>query len=682
MRKIVLTAFVILVSLGARAKVELSPLFTDNMVFQQNCQAPVWGKAEPGATVKVCPGWTKRIYAAKADSEGKWFLKVDTPKGSFRKYSVSISDGTPVVLGNVVVGEVWLASGQSNMQMPMESWRAVRVNQDDINGSAQFDGLRLLQVSRATGMSERDSFSADYDGWMESSPRSVRNFSAAAWYFGRRLMQELGVPVGIIHSSWGGTIIEAWMSAGAISSYPEKLTELEKVRSLSESETDRQQTFEGEIKAFYRRVTIQDKGLSGGLAIWARPDFDDTAWRRMELPCKVQEFWPATNGIYWFRKTVEIPAAWAGSDLTLSLGPIDDFDESYWNGEMVGKGTVWNLAREYTVPGKLVKPGKTVICIRNTDDHGDGGLYGAADLMYLQGPDGSRIPLDGEWKVTLSVSFEGMPKSTAREPNMVTVLYNAMIKPLAPFAIKGAIWYQGESNAGKAYRYRDLMSAMIVDWRALWGYDFPFYITQIASYKAVSTTPGDDDWAELREAQAMASRNVDKAGMACIIDLGEADDVHPVRKQEVGDRLAALALCNDYGRKTSCNGPRLQSYRIRKGSIHVSFSDVAGGLKVIPSGAFAEARYGKTALDLEMVRKAESGELCGFQIAGADRVWHWADARIDGAGVIVSSPDVPNPVAVRYAWASNPVCNLFNSEGLPAWPFRTDDWPGLTYGRL
>lgn len=682
MKRIIFFAATLLACLTASAKVELTPLFTDNMIFQQNVLAPVWGKAAPGATVKVTPSWNNKTYTATAAADGRWEVKVPTPKGSFKKYTLTISDGTPVTLQNVLVGEVWLASGQSNMQMPMESWRAVRVNQDDINNSGQFADLRVLQVSRATGMKERDWFKADFDGWQESSPETVRNFSAAGWYFGRKLMQELKVPVGIIHTSWGGTIIEAWMSTGVVETYPEMRPKLNFVRNMKEDENERERTFEEEMAAFYKSVTTQDNGLSGGVPVWAQPGFDDSNWDKIILPKKVQEIWRNINGIFWFRKEIEVPAEWEGKELTLSLGPVDDYDETYWDGQMVGFGRQWNKNREYTVPGRLVKKGRAVITIRCTDDHGDGGLYGDPRLLYVQGPDGKKIMLDNVWKVTLSVSFEGIPKSTAREPNMVTVLYNAMVKPLAPYAIKGSIWYQGESNASWAYRYRELMPAMIADWRATWGYDFPFYLVQICGYTGVKPAPAEDNWAELREAQAMTVNASDKVGMACIIDIGEADDIHPVRKQEVGERLARLALANDYGKKIVCNGPRYAGHAIHDSFISIKFTDVAGGLKVIPSGDYAEIRYGKKDVGCELVKKAESGVLSGFQIAGADRIWRWADAKIVGNEVHVSSPDVPRPVAVRYAWAENPVCNLFNSEGLPAWPFRTDDWPGATYGKL
>lgn len=680
MKRLCFIILATMMPLASGAKVQLNPLFTDNMVLQQKCKAPVWGKAAAGATVTVSPSWTGKTYEATADSDGRWSVSVDTPGGSFRKHTITISDGEPVTLKNVLVGEVWLAAGQSNMQMPVESWRARRVNREDIENASDYSGLHLLQVSRATGMIEHDYFSADSGGWTESSPESVRNFSAAAYYFGRKLLLDLKVPVGIIHSSWGGTIIEAWMSAGAVRNFPELAGQLEKVASLSDDAAERERTFEEEIAAFYEKVTRQDKGLEDGAA-WAKPDFDDSSWKDMALPCKVQELWPSTNGIFWFRKAVEIPAAWEGKDLTLSLGPVDDFDETYWNGVPVGSGKVWNKAREYRIPGKVVKAGRTVICIRNTDDHGDGGLYGSADLLFIEGPDGKKIRLDSEWKVTLSVSFEGIPKSTARNPNLVTVLYNAMVRPLAPYGIKGAIWYQGESNASKAWRYRELMQAMINDWRSLWGSDFPFYITQLACYNDTRLVPGDNDWAELREAQAIAAKVMDKVDMACILDLGEAEDIHPIRKQEVGERLARLAEAHDYGKKAVCHGPRIKSYTIYGNSVRISYSDVAGGLRIIPSGSFAAARYGSPSRNADLVEKAERGELCGFQIAGPDHVWHWAEACMDGNDVIVSCREVPSPVAVRYAWGINPVCNLYNSAGLPAEPFRTDDWTPVTYGK-
>ena len=682
MKRIIICTIILLAGLAAQAKVRLSPLFTDNMVFQQNTEASVWGYSAPGRTVTVKPSWNGKTYSCVVGSDGRWSVRIDTPAGSYEKYSLTISDGEKIVLNNVVAGEVWICSGQSNMEMPVESWRAVRVNKDDIQKASEYPFLRLLYVTKTTGMSPRDNFSAENDGWTESSPKTVRSFSAVAYYFGRKLQETLKVPVGVIETCWGGTIIEAWMSEGAVREYPELLPKLDEVQHLALTETDRENNFRKEMERFVAQAKADDKGLAKGKALWAAPRLNDSSWKTIRLPEKIQTLWPATNGVFWFRKEVDIPKEWAGKDLTLSLGPVDDFDETYYNGKIVGSGTVWNMAREYTVPGKLVKGGKSVLCIRVTDDHGDGGLYGAADQLYLEGPEGQRIPLDGDWKVEMSLSFKDRPVSTAREPNQVTVLYNAMIHPLVPFAMKGVIWYQGESNAGKAYRYRDLMAAMVLDWRSAWGVDFPFYITQITGYHAVSPVPGEFTWAELREAQDLAAKVLVNADVACTIDLGEAEDVHPIRKQEVGDRLALLALANDYGHDIVATGPRYKSYKIGDGNIRIKFTSTAKGLVAKPSGDLASARYGSTAVDLDIVKKAEEGKLVGFQIAGADKVWHWADAVTDGDEVVVSSPEVAHPVAVRYGWADNPVCNLFNSDGLPAYPFRTDDWPGVTFGKL
>ena len=290
------------------------------------------------------------------------------------------------------------------MEMPVESWRAVRVNKDDIQKAGDYPYLRLLYVTKTTGMSPRDNFDAEYDGWTESLPKTVRAFSAVAYYYGRALQQELKVPVGVINSCWGGTIIEAWMSADALSSYPEMLPKIEQVAKLAETETDRENTFKKEMARFVAQAKADDKGYANGRAPWAAKSFDDSSWGVMRLPEKIQTLWPATNGVFWFRKEVAIPSSWAGKNLTLSLGPVDDYDETYFNGKLVGSGEVWNMAREYVIPGKLVKAGKSVLCIRVTDDHGDGGLYGAADQLYLEGPDGTQIPLDGEWKVKKSLS--------------------------------------------------------------------------------------------------------------------------------------------------------------------------------------------------------------------------------------------------------------------------------------
>ena len=340
------------------------------------------------------------------------------------------------------------------------------------------------------------------------------------------------------------------------------------------------------------------------------------------------------------------------------MGPlVDDIDYTYFNGELVGQTDSYGTMRNYTIPARLVKAGKAVLTVRIVDTGGEGGLYSPADQLYLECR-GERMPLQGDWRykaTTPLAKLAAVPVNDTSSPNQVCVLYNAMINPLVGFAIRGAIWYQGCNNEHKGYQYRELLPLMIRDWRTKWGYDFPFYIVQLANYKQLQTEPGDDEWAEVREAQAMAARHVDNSGLACLIDIGEAGDIHPRNKQEVGRRLALIARAKTYGeRQLEYSGPQYRDYRIEDQQIRIFF-DHADGL-----------------------RPAEGSVVKGFAIAGSDHRWHWADARIDGQSVVVSSPEVCNPVAVRYAWHVNPVCNLQNGAGLPAVPFRTDDWPGLS----
>lgn len=367
---------------------------------------------------------------------------------------------------------------------------------------------------------------------------------------------------------------------------------------------------------------------------------------------------PNFDGVVWMIREVDIPAEWAGKTLTLSLGQIDDIDFTCWNSEEVGQMLNFGLTRTYTVPGSLVKAGRNVLAVSVVDTGGAGGIYNSPNDLYVQNSSGERIGLNGSWHYKASTPLNELtvlPISDDTSPNQVTVLYNAMIHPLVGFPIRGAIWYQGCNNGGKGYQYRELLPLMIRDWRKQWGYNFPFYIVQLANYKELQTTPGDDEWAELREAQAMAAQHVEKSGLACTIDIGDAGDIHPKNKQEVGRRLALIARANTYGeRQLEFSGPVYRDYCIQGQQIRILF-DHADGL-----------------------RTADGKPLRGFAIAGSDHQWHWADARIDGQSVIVSSPEVAAPVAVRYAWHTNPLCNLQNATGLPCVPFRTDDWPGLS----
>jgi sialate O-acetylesterase len=396
-----------------------------------------------------------------------------------------------------------------------------------------------------------------------------------------------------------------------------------------------------------------DPGTPAG---WQKPDAGDADWKTMRLPTH----WETANigmenfdGVVWFRREVDLPPQMVGKDLMLHLGPIDDRDTTWVNGTRVGGLDLYTLPRDYAVPASVTQSAKLVIAVRVLDTGGLGGIWGQPSDMRLEAP-GSGIPpidLSGDWKYKRSTELKSaspVPSRTGNNPNVVTVLYNGMINPLIPFGIKGAIWYQGESNSARGMQYRRLLPTMIRDWRARFGVgDFPFFIVQLANFQAAKPQPSDSYWAELREAQSITANTVGNSAIASAIDIGEAADIHPKNKQEVGHRLALDALATVYGQQIEYSGPQFKSMEKKDNTIVLQFTHADGLL-------------------------AKGGTLKGFAISGADHHFVWADAKIDGQSVIVSSPQVNDPTAVRYDWADNPDGTLYNAAGLPATPFRTD----------
>jgi sialate O-acetylesterase len=450
------------------------------MVLQQQTEAPIWGKATPKKNVRLITSWDNRSYSSLSDSNGNWMIKVQTPAAG-GPYSISISDGKELVLKDILIGEVWICSGQSNMEMPLAGWGKI-LNYENEIASANYPSIRLLHIQRTISAKPEDDVKTVSGGWQVCSPATIPGFSSVGYFFGRELFTKLNIPIGLINTSWGGTIAEAWTSGESLELMPDFRNAVKAVREQTASESN-----------------------------------------------------PATP-------------------------------------------------------------------------------------------------------------------QTPVNPNRTTLLYNSMIYPLAPYAFQGAIWYQGESNADRAYQYRDLFPLMIYDWRKTWNKDFPFYFVQLANFMKRETEPQESRWAELREAQFRTLR-LKNTGMAVAIDIGDADDIHPKNKQDVGKRLAAIAEANTYRLSVAFSGPLYESYIIEGNTIRIKFKHVENGLKT-----------------------NDGNELTGFAIAGPDHRFLWAKAVIDGKDVVVSSPDVEFPVAVRYGWANNPECNLFNSANLPASPFRTDDW--------
>ena len=646
----------------AGADVELPAVIADHMVLQQELDAPIWGSAAPGEAVRVRADWLTEEVTTEADADGNWMVRLRTPEAG-GPHSITITGGNTITLEDVMIGEVWVCSGQSNMEFAVESTGPGYPGVDnyllDI-GSADFPDIRLFNVANSVALEPR----TDCTGtWARCSPDTVRGFSAVAYFFGREIHFETGVPIGLIGSNWGGTPAEAWTSAeflGAMPDFADGLARVAEARTEAADIEERQQTA---LAAWWAGLAQKDAGSQPGR--WMSAEFADEAWDEMVLPVK----WEDTelgdfDGIVWFRKAVEIPAAWAGRDLVLELGPIDDMDTTWFNGARIGgfeEAGYWTTERRYTIPASAVKPGRNVIAVRAFDSGGAGGLWGDAQQLTLAPSDADgeeAVPLAGPWRYRPGAALSDLPPwpSVSRpDQNSPTTLFNGMIAPLIPFAIRGAIWYQGESNRSRAHQYRTLFPTMIHSWRAAWGQgDFPFYFVQIAPFGY----GGDEGQAaELREAQLMTLA-VKNTGMAVTMDIGNADDIHPTNKHDVGKRLALWALAKTYGREDLVySGPIYRSHAVEGAAIRMSFAHVGGGLV------------------------AEGGELTHFTIAGSDQVFVPARAVIDGDTIVVASDTVPHPIAVRYGWGPADAPNLFNAAGLPASSFRTDAWPGLTQPR-
>ncbi len=640
----------------ACADIRLPSIVGNNMVLQQGRKVAIWGWADPGEEVRLRVSWHTMERRTDTDKDGKWSFTITSPPAG-GPYELTLSGQNTIRIQNVLSGEVWVCSGQSNMEWPLQSAH----NGAQEVAEADYPNIRLFTVQKKIADTPQEDCTGQ---WSPCTPQSATGFTAVGYFFGRYLHKKLGVPVGLINTSWGGTVAEAWTSGKALEKMPEFEALMQEIAKAKANPDASMKEYRDALAQWEKR--IESANAQGASCI--EPGFDDSSWKEMELPVLWEQAdLSSFDGLVWFRKTVTVPESWAGKELQLDLGPIDDMDVTWVNGVKVGahsESGQWQIARQYKVPGTIVKAGRNVIVVQVLDTGGGGGIYGEAKQMNLCRPGSDEaISLAGPWRYKVGYDLASMPPRPqppvwANNPNAPTVLYNGMIAPLIPLGIRGAIWYQGESNAGRAYQYRELFPLMISNWRHDWGEgNFPFLFVQLANYMATRPEPGDSAWAELREAQLM-TLSLPNTGMAVIIDIGEATDIHPKNKQDVGKRLALWALAKTYDKPIAWSGPLYKSMKIRGNEVVLHFDCINGGLV------------------------AEGGKpVKGFAIAGADRKFVWADARIEGDAVVVSSEKVAKPVAVRYAWADNPVCNLYNGAGLPASPFRTDDWPGVTAGK-
>ncbi|OXB00582.1 sialate O-acetylesterase [Flavobacterium pectinovorum] len=632
-------------SIMANANVRMPLLFSDGMVLQRNKEIPVWGWAEANEKVEV--RFNKQTKTIQADKEGKWMIKLSAEKAG-GPFELIITGKNKIVIKDVLVGEVWICSGQSNMEFQMYKVMNAEKEMADSN----YPMIRHFGVAQDLSGTPKEDLKQGK--WAVANKENIRDFTAAGFFFAKKLYAELKIPIGIINISWGGTNVETWTSHEAFQKSDEFKTMIADVPQV-----DMDAVFE-----VYKKSVLENLRKIQGFDVSMENEnqfkefsFDDKNWPEIKVPSLWENQQIGNiDGVVWMRKTVTLTAEQAKSESVLHLSKVDDEDITYVNGVEVGTNKIWEALRVYKIPAGTLKEGKNVITVRIADYSGGGGIYGDPADLKIQFKD-KNIPLEGLWK------FNVVQVKIAISPNSYpSLLYNAMVNPLVPYAFQGVLWYQGEANVWRAKQYKKAFPLMIQDWRTKWKQgDFPFYFVQLSTFNEFNgNSKVGSRWAELREAQSETLK-VPNTGMVVTTDIGNAKDIHPTNKQDVGLRLAAIALNNVYGKKQIYSGPTYKSQQIKGNEIILTFDNIGSGLSTPDN----------------------SENVKGFEIAGADKVFHSAKAIIKGNTIIVSNDEVKNPVAVHYGWADDDTeINLFNKEKFPASPFRTDNWEMITANEI
>ena len=651
-------------------KFTVNNVYGSHMVLQRQKPIQIVGKAEAGKSVKVAIG--KNSTVATADKDGVWKAVLPAMEAG-GPYTVTVSGAKgskAVVFNDVLIGEVWFCSGQSNMQMPVFSnrpfWSSKNGRQEA--AAANYPNIRIFQVTRAVSPGIEKDAVVSRDGWEVCTPQTIGKFSACGYYFGRELHKDLNVPIGLINSSWGGTRIEPWISENGYITLnrKEELTRIRSAKVDNEQKMKKATAAKGftpakRLAVFYSAHADKTAAANN----WKTPGLDTSAWDKVTLSNNISLFAPM--GVFWFRRTITLPAECAEKDLTLNLGAIDDLDETFFNGELVGTTTIndknyWNAIRKYTIPGKLVKAGENTIAIRISNIKDAGGFTRGTKNIRCGN---KTYTLNGEWltkcEFKLDMTHPVIEQFELCSAQFPATLYNAMVKPWTVYPMRGFIWYQGCSNASNAKDYMNLHPLLIQDWRNHWNdQTMPFVFTQLAAYERhtprkrltdaylSALQPRENNFANLREVQT-ATLKVPLTGMAVTIDIGDHSDIHPANKQDLAYRMAQEAKRLVYGYKGVTAGPMYKSMKIEGDKIRIEFTNIGKGLKV------------------------KGDKLNCFAIAEKNGKFVWANAKLDGNSVVVWSDQVKEPANVRYAWAGFPVNpNLYNQEGFPASPFRTD----------
>jgi sialate O-acetylesterase len=668
--KIRLALLALIVSVAHAAAVRLPEIFASGMVLQRSPATPVWGWSEPGAQVRVALGPV--AAEAQAGPDGKWRANLDLASVGPGPHEMTVNE---LKLSDVLVGEVWLCGGQSNMEYKLgETLNAGSVIKESANAN-----IRQFHVPRRA---ENEPAGEVRGQWTQAGPSTSGQFTAVGYYFARELQRELGVPVGLINASWGASACETWMSRDGLASVPGLQAGVSSVDEDFATYPSRREEFLRTFREWLAARSISDPRKWTDAGVRALPD---DKWTEVKLPQAA----PTTRepGVIWLRRTVSIPAGAAKKPLSVTLGNVEMLEDLWWNGEKVGGTTLEKFEtgrnpRKHQVPDRLVREGANELLLRiwspAKTPH-----FTVWEESFKAGP----VSLVGPWQMARESSHAAPktdpPKAPRELPTVQTAparAFNGMIAPLVPYGIAGVIWYQGENNVSRAEQYHATFPAIIADWRRLWQRDdLPFFWCQLAGHKKKLPTPGQSALAELREAQTKTLA-VPNTGQALTIDVGEVGDIHPRNKQAPGRRLADIALAKVYGKDRPVSGPAFAGVTLGGGKAVVRFDNTGGSLVAAP----VPATHPITTIPPKsepLVRNSPNSLLEGFAICGPDGAWQWADAVIDGDTVVVWNPQVPEPVAVRYAWADNPTVNLTAKNGLPAVPFRTDNFPLTTAGK-
>lgn len=631
---------------NANADVRLPKVISDGMVLQRDKPLKIWGWATPGEKVSV--SFVKKHYSAVTGTDGKWEVTMrPIPAGG--PYTMNIAGTNKIEIADILLGDVWFCSGQSNMEMGMGD---VAEKYENIIAQNQNPNIRQFLVPK--NLNDATKMHDDLNGgrWLPATGDNVNRFSAAAYFFALSVNKQERVAIGIINASWGGTPIESWISEEGYKSFPEIAKQVKRLSDTAYINQMNRNNAENSRVQAARTDKKYDEGLIDNPK-WYESAYTPNGWKDIMVP----GFWSGQglnnfSGVLWYRKEFNVVPSAANQRAKLYFGRINDNDEVYINGQLAGRTGGQYANRMYALKQNLLVTGKNVIVARISNNASALGGF-VPDKPYFITIGTDTIQLTGKWQYKVGQAYA--PAKQALEgysaANQPTLLYNTMVAPVANYAVKGALWYQGESNVTKAKEYELLLKELIANWRSTWkDTALPFIIAQLPNYQEVSYLPTESGWAELREAQRKAS-SIPNVGLTVLIDVGEWGDIHPRNKKDVGERLALTAERLVYGNtKLITSGPSLQTVKKDGNTLILSFNDVGGGL-IAKGGA----------------------KLHHFAVAGADKKFEWANAEISGDKVILTSDEVPAPVYVRYGWANNPDrANLYNKEGLPASPFEAE----------